>query len=334
MTSYQEILAQLQNKQYKPVYFLYGNEPYFTDKITDYIANNTLTEAEKGFNQTIFYGRDTEIQSIIETAKRYPMMSEKQVVIIREAQDLKNLDALESYMEKPVESTIIVLAFKYKKPDGRKKIVKHMKANGVVFESKPIYDNQMDKWINDFIHFHKRKVSPKATMLVKEHIGTNLSLAENEINKLFITIPEGEMIDEDDVSNVIGINKDYNNFELQKAVGQLNFPRAMKIVNYFAQNQKEHPMVVTLSVLGKYYTNLMLLYFNPQASKQDIARLIGVNPFFVDEYLMAKSKNPANKVANTIELIRKYDAKSKGVGSGNTRGGELLKELIYKIIKN
>ena len=261
MATYPDIITQLQQGQYKPVYLLYGDEPFFIDKITDYIANNVLTEAEKGFNQTVFYGRDADVGAIIETAKRYPMMSERQVVIVKEAQDLKKVEGLEDYMSQPVASTLLVLAYKYKKPDGRKKVFKHIKKNGVSFESKTIYENQMQKWITDYVHQHQRKISPKATLLIGESIGTNLSLASNEIEKLFISVPKGAQIDDSTVDEVIGINKDFNTFEFQKALGNRDAKKAMQIALYFADHQKEHPLIVTLTSLGRYYSNLILMYF-------------------------------------------------------------------------
>lgn len=334
MSTYPEIISQLQQKQYKPVYLLHGNEAFFIDKITDYISQNVLTEAEKGFNQTTFYGRDADVGAVIETAKRYPMMAEKQVVIIKEAQDLKRVDELEDYMANPVDSTILVMAFKYKKPDGRKKVFKNMKKNGVVFESKPVYENQMQKWIEDYVHQHKRKITPKATLLISEFIGTNLSLASNEIDKLFITIPEGELIEDHTISEVIGINKDFNTFELQKALGERNATKAMQIAMYFGEHQKEHPNVVTLGLLGKYFSNLVLMYFSPNATKQELARMIGVNPFFIDQYYTAKSNHTAAGAVKAVELIREYDLKSKGVNSAPIQPGDLLKELIFKILNN
>ena len=330
--SYHEIISQLKNKQYQPLYLLYGDEPFFVDKITDYISTNVLSEAEKGFNQTIFYGRDADVGAIVETAKRYPMMAERQVVIIKEAQDLRRVDELEDYMANPVDSTVLVMAFKYKKPDGRKKVFKNMKKTGLAFESKTIYENQMQKWIEEYIHSNHRKITPKATLLISEYIGTNLSLAANEIEKLFITIPENGVIDDITVSEVIGINKDYNTFELQRAIGTRNIKKAMQIALYFADHQKEHPLVVTLSTLGRYFSNLILMYFSPNASKNDIARMIGVNPYFVDEYFTAKSNHSAGGAVKAVELIREYDLKSKGVNSGATPAGELLKELIYKLL--
>lgn len=333
MATYPEILNQLKNKQYQPVYLLYGMEPFFIDKIADYIAENVLSDAEKGFNQTIFYGRDAQVGAIIETAKRYPMMAEKQVVIVREAQDLKQVDALEDYMANPVASTILVFAFKYKKPDGRKKVFKQMKKIGLAFESKPIYENQMQKWIEEYIHTHHRLITPKAAMLIGEYIGTNLSLASNEIDKLFITIPEGGSIDENTVSEVIGINKDFNNFEFQRALGMKDAKKAMQIAMYFGDHQKEHPLVVVLGILGKYFSNLILMYFNPKASRDQVAKMIGVSPYFVDEYFTAKSRYTAGGAVKAIELIREYDLKSKGVNSAPVPPGELLKELVIKILK-
>ena len=333
MNQYQEILSQLKKRQFKPVYLLFGEEAYFIDQITDYIAKHALSEAEKGFNQTVFYGRDADPQAVIETAKRFPMMAEKQVVIIKEAQDFKKIESLESYMAQPIESTILVLAYKYKKPDGRKKVFKNAKKNGVYFESKPIYENQLVGWISDYITQHKRTISPKAQILIAEHVGTNLSLATNEMDKLFISIPAGGTIDDAAVNDVIGINKDYNVFELQRALGNKDFTKSMKIAKYLAAHQKENPFVVISGILGKYFTNLMLLYFKPTTSKQEAARLIGVNEYFVSEYFTAKKNYPAPTIAKIIETIRAYDLKSKGINSGSTPPGDLLIELISKILR-
>lgn len=332
MADFDKILSDLKLKKYAPVYLLFGAEAYFIDKITDYISKNVLTEAEKGFNQTVFYGRDADPKAIVETAKRFPMMSEKQVVIIKEAQDLKGLDYLEDYMASPAPSTILVLAHKYKKPDGRKKVIKNIKKNGVVFESKPVYENQMQGWINGYIKQHKRTIDPKANMLLCEAVGTNISIAVNEIEKLFITIKEGDMITPEVVSKGVGINHDYNNFELQNALGERNFLKAMKIADYFSQNQKTHPLVMTMPVISKLFTNIMLMYFTPGASETELSKLLGVHPFFVSQYTTAKRNYPAQKVVKIIELVSEYDLKSKGVNQGSASTGDLLKELVFKII--
>ena len=334
MSDFNKIMTQLQKKQYSPVYLLYGMEAYFIDKITDYITENVLSEAEKSFNQSVFYGRDITIGQILETAKRYPMMSEKQVVIIKEAQDLKNFEDLASYMEKPVSSTVLVIAYKYKKPDGRKKTVKNIKKTGVVFESKTIYESKMQEWVDGYIQQGKRKITPKATMLITDYIGTNLSLAANEIDKLFITVKEGETVDDETVSKIIGINKDYNDFELTKALGTKDHFKAMRIANYFSHNQKVHSIIVSISILGRFYTQIMLMHFSPGISQNEAARMLGVNPFFVKEYFTAKSNISGAAAAKNIELIRQYDLKSKGVNSGSTPHGELIKELVFKLLRN
>jgi DNA polymerase-3 subunit delta len=332
MATFEQILSDLKQKKYAPIYLLYGEEAYFIDQITDYISKHVLSEAEKGFNQTVFYGRDANPGAIIETAKRFPMMAERQVVIIKEAQDLKGIDQLEDYAATPSATTLLVLAHKYKKPDGRKKVVKNIKKTGVVFESKPVYENQMAKWIGGYIGNHHRNIDPKATMLLCEAVGTNISIAVNEIEKLFITCPEGATINAEMVAKGVGINNDYNNYELQNALGEKNLGKAMKIANYFAQNQKAHPLVVTMTLLSKFYTNLMLMYFQPNTSDNELARLLGVHPFFLSQYTNAKRNYPAQQVVKIIELIRTYDLKSKGVNQGGATPGELLKELVFKII--
>lgn len=333
MAEFDKILDDLKQKKYATIYLLYGEEAFFIDKITDFIASSVLTEAEKGFNQTVFYGRDADPRAIIETAKRFPMMAEKQVVIVKEAQDLKGIDQLEDYTEAPSPTTLLVLAHKYKKPDGRKKVVKNIKKNGIVFESKPVYENQMQSWINNYIKKQKRNIDPRAGVLLCEAVGTNISIAVNEIEKLFITVAEGEIITPEIVAKGVGINNDYNNFELQNAIGERNYVKAMKIANYFAQNQRSHPLIVTMTVLSKYFTNLMLLYFQPNTSDQEMAKILGIHPFFMSQYTQAKKNYPAPKVVTIIELLREYDLKSKGVNQGASAPGDLLKELVFKIIQ-
>lgn len=330
--TYQEILSELKQKKFRPIYLLYGDEPYFIDKLTDYISKNILDEGEREFNQTILYGRDAAPDQIIETAKRFPMMANHQVVIVKEAQNIRNLDAFEKYAEQPLESTILVFAYKYKKPDKRKKVVKAMAKSGVVFESKTLYDSQIPDWVQQYLHSSGHTITPKASLLVSEFLGNDLSKISNELDKLLLNLDEGKKIDDHDIEKNIGISKDYNLFELQKAIGNKDIFKAQQIALYFAQNPKNHPLVVTLSILSSFFSKVLGLYFMKGVNKMEVAKALKVNPYFADDYINTKRNFPAPKLVENISILKEYDLKSKGVSSGHTPDGELLKELIYKLL--
>ena len=330
--TYAEIIQELSQKKFKPIYLLYGDEPYFIDKITDYIAKNALDEAEKEFNQTILYGRDATPDQIVETAKRFPMMANHQVVIVKEAQNIRNMDAFEQYARQPMTSTILVFAYKYKKPDKRKKVIKEMSKSGVVFESKTLYDSQIPEWTKQYLKHSGYDITPKACLLVSEFLGNDLNKIANELDKLKLNVAEGKNIDENDIEANIGISKDYNLFELQKAIGKRDVFKAQQIGLHFAQNSKNHPFVVTLSILSSFFSKVLGLYFMNGNNKMEVAKALKVNPYFAEDYMTAKKNYPAPKLVTNISILREYDLKSKGIGSGHTADGELLKELIYKLM--
>lgn len=326
------IVADIKKGNLKPIYFLMGEEPYYIDAISDYIENNVLAEEEKGFNQMILYGRDVAIDDIVSNAKRYPMMAERQVVIVKEAQDLsRTIEKLASYAENPQPTTVLVVNYKYKKLDKRKALYKTLKKSGVVFESKKLYENQVADWIRRVLSGQNYTISPKASQMLVEFLGTDLSKINNELEKLKIILPEGIQITPDHIEENIGISKDYNNFELRKAIGERNSVKAFKIINYFANNPKDNPMVVTVSLLFNFFSQLLHFHGLNDKNPRNVASALKINPYFVNEYVSAARNFPMRKVSQIVSKLREFDVKSKGVNSNAVPQGDLLKELLVKI---
>lgn len=331
--SYQEIIKALQQKQYKPIYFLMGDEPYFIDLITQYIAENVLDEAEKPFNQLILYGKDTDTPAIINTAKRFPMMASHQVVIVKEAQHLKDIDDLQYYAEKALQSTILVINYKYNKLDKRKKLYKLIEEHGVIFESDKLYEDKVAPWITSYLEQKKLKINPKAAMLLVEFLGNDLGKLVNELKKLILTLPgESDTITSEHIEKNIGISKDFNNFELQKALIDKDVVKANRIINYFGKNPKENPFVVTITVLFSFFSKLLLLHYAKDKSRNALATLLKVHPYFISDYQKASQIYAPSNIIHIISWLREYDVKSKGIGNVSMSHTELLKELIYKIL--
>ncbi|WP_299528300.1 DNA polymerase III subunit delta [uncultured Lutibacter sp.] len=332
MSDVTKIVSDIKSGNIKPIYFLMGDEPYYIDKISEFIEDNVLTEEEKGFNQMVLYGRDVAIEEISDSAKRFPMMSERQVVIVKEAQDLsRTIEKLVSYAENPQPSTILVLCYKYKTIDKRKKLYKTIQKNGLVYESKKLYENQVADWIRRVLAGKKYQIDTKATLMLVEFLGNDLSKISNELDKLMVVLPVNSIITPKDIEENIGVSKDYNNFELRKAVGERNVYKSNMIINYFAQNQKANPIVVTISLMNSFFTQLLIYHSLKDKSKNNVAKSLGVNPFFVADYITAAKNYPMRKVSQVISFLREADVKSKGVGA-NLSSGEILKELIFKII--
>lgn len=327
-----QILADLKNKIYYPVYFFAGEESYFIDILSDFIEEHVLNETEKEFNQTILYGRDTDVLTLISTAKRFPMMANYQVVIVKEAQNILKIEELQSYVENPLSSTLLVLNYKYKKIDKRKSFFKALNKNGVLFESKKVYENQLGAWISKYVGDRGYTITPKATAMLTEFIGTELSKVVNEVNKLMINVPKNAQIDDVQVERDIGISKDYNIFELQNAIGTKDIEKANRIVHYYAANPKENPLIKTIALLLGFFTKLLLYHQLQDKSRNNVAAALSVNPFFVKGYQVAGKNYNMKKLARIISYLREYDLKSKGVNNVSTSDGELLKELMFKII--
>ncbi|HLP74384.1 MAG TPA: DNA polymerase III subunit delta [Bacteroidales bacterium] len=330
---FEVVMAELKNRNYKPVYFLAGEEPYYIDLITDYIEKNVLPEAEKAFNQMIIYGEDTNVPAIIDTSRRFPMMSSHQVVIVKEAQSLKKIEDLAVYLEKPLTSTILVINYKYKSLDKRTKLVKLLESNGVYFESPKIRDYQVPGWIERYLMAKGIRTDPSASAMLTEYLGADLHKIANELEKLIITLPQGKpVITTDLIEKNIGISKDYNNFELQKAIGERNIYRANMIVRYFADNPKDNPIILTIASLFSFFSKLLTYHYLKDKSKDTIASALKIHPFFVKDYEASARLYNAARVIYIISLLRTYDARSKGFDDPGTEEGELLREMVYKIL--
>ena len=331
--TYEEIISDLKKRIFKPVYFLAGEEPYYIDLITEYIQEKVLPEDEKAFNQIILYGDDTNIASIIDTARRFPMMSSHQVLIIKEAQALKKLEELIIYLEKPLLSTILVFSYKYKTIDKRTKLHKILESYGVYFESPRIRDYLIPAWIERYLMNKGIKADPSASAMLTEYLGTDLHKIVNELDKLIITLPPGEpQITTTLIEKNIGISKDYNIFELQKAIGERNILKANMIIHYFADNPKDNPITFSIASLFGFFSKLLTFHYLTDKSKNNVASVLKINPYFVKEYENSASKYNVAKTVQIISLLRTYDMKSKGYGDPGTEPGDLLKELVFRIL--
>lgn len=331
--SYDEIISDLKKRIYKPVYFLAGEEPYYIDLITEFIEKNVLDESERSFNQLILYGDDTSVASIIEISRRFPMMSSHQVVIIREAQTLKKIEDLVVYVEKPLPSTILVINYKYKILDKRTRLYKVLNSQAVYFESSRLRDYQVPAWIDRYMMAKGIKSEPSVSAMLTEYLGTDLHKIANELEKLIITLPaEKPLITTALIEKNIGISKDYNNFELQKAVGERNIFKANMIVNHFANNPKDNPITLTIASLFSYFSKLLTYHYLRDKSRNNVASALKINSFFVKDYEAAASVYNVAKTVRVISLLRSYDMKSKGFGDLSSEPGDLLKELIFKIL--
>ena len=327
-----KIINDLKAGIIKPIYFLMGEEPYYIDKLTEYIENNILSEDEKGFNQTVIYGRDTTIEDIVSNAKRYPMMAERQVVVVREAQELsRTIDKLESYAENPQPTTVLVVAYKYKTLDKRKKLVKLIAKNGVLFESKKLYENQVGTWIQRLLQGRGYAIEPKANAMLVEFLGNDLSRISNELDKLQIILPKGHTITPKDIEYNIGFSKDFNVFELQNAIGSKDQLKAYKIAQYFADNPKDNPLVVTVSLVFGFFVKILKYHGLKDKDPRAAAPVLGVNSFFMKDYEIALRNYPMKKVSIIVASLREIDVKSKGVGANSLSNHDLLKEMLVKI---
>lgn len=333
MEEAKQIVNSIKQGNIQPIYFLMGEEPYYIDKISDFISENILAEEERGFNQIIMYGRDTTIDDIASNARRYPMMAERQVLIVKEAQDLsRSIESLSAYADNPQPTTVLVMCYKYKKIDKRKKLYKSIKDSGVIFESKRLYENQVAPWIQKTLKSRGYSITPKAAQMLVEFLGMDLGKIDNELEKLQLIISKETQITPELIEENIGISKDFNNFELRKAIGERDVLKVHRIINYFAQNPKDNPLVVTISLLFSLFSQILQYHGLPDKSKGNVAKQLKVSPFFVSDYVLAARNYPMKKASRAIDLLHETDAKSKGVGAANVSQGDLLKELLVKIM--
>ena len=327
-----KIINDIKAGNIKPIYFLMGEEPYYIDKLTEFIEETILQEHERDFNQTILYGRDVTVDDIVGNAKRYPMMADRQVVLVREAQELvKTIENLDSYVSNLQPTTVLVIAYKYKTIDKRKKLYKSIAKDGVIFESKKMYDNQVGTWISRVLQGKGYSIEPKANAMLVEFLGNDLSKISNELNKLQIILPKGHQITASDIEKNIGFSKDFNVFELQNALGSKNQVKAYQIVQYFSENPKENPMVLTTGLIFAFFVKLLKYHGIKDKNPKTVAPILGVSPFFLKDYDIALKNYPMKKVSSIVATLRDIDVKSKGVGANSLSNHDLLKEMLIKI---
>lgn len=336
--TFQEIINELNNGIYRPIYFLCGEEDYYIDVITNRVESEVLTDDEKAFNQTVLYGNETNVATVADAARRFPMMSERQVVIVKEAQNLKDWDNLTPYLEKPQPATVLLFAHKHKKPDKRKGVFKKLTSqdgdNVAFFESAKLYDNQIPAWINDYIIQSNRKATNRSVLMLAESLGTDLSKISNEVNKLFTLVPAGGTIKEELVESLIGISKEFNNFELIAALINGDVVKANRVVNYFKSNPKNNPLVVTISLLFRYFNNLLTYHYQMKKTpnSSETARVMGLRPMEVRDCQNGAKRFSAGKCAKVIAALRDADMRAKGGAGVTVPDSEILKELVFKIL--
>lgn len=334
--TYEQLMTSLKKKIYHTVYFMTGDEPFYIDQATKYIMENVLTEEEKAFNQMVYYGKDSDTNTIINAARRYPMMAKYQVIIVKEAQELKSFDNFLYYLEKPLESTILVINYKLhnnKSIDRRKKIFKSLEKNAIFFESKKLYEDKIPLWIGSYLGTKGCKIEMKAAVMLTDFLGNDLSKIVNELDKLILTLSgENKSVSAMHVEKNIGISKEYNNYELQNAIAKKNYLKANQIINYFADNQKNNNIATTFASLYFFFSKILIYHTLEDKSRANAASVLKVPPGVIPEYQLAASNYSFSQVVKIISLLREYDLKSKGFDSPSISAGDILKELIYKIL--
>ena len=326
------IIKDIEAKKFEKIYFLHGEEAYYIDQITDAIIANALEESERDFNQSILYGKDSDALSIISEAKGYPMMAERRLVVLKEAQDFKGIEDLTPYFEDPSEQTIFVVNYKYKKYDSRKKSLKAAAKNGIVFKSDKVPEYKLSDWISSFVKTEGFGITPKASILIAEFLGNDLSKISNELDKLKILVEKGTTINEVHIEENIGISKDYNVFELVNAIAVRDITKANMIVDYFDHNPKATSIIVVVSNLFNHFSKLMRIHFLQNKSKEAIAASLKVHPFVASQLLNSTKIYNPKKIAANIAILHEYDLKSKGIKNSSFTHGQLMKELIYRLM--
>jgi len=332
--TYEEIRGGIMNNKFMPVYLFQGEEPYFIDQLTELLIERVLDDSERDFNQTLVYGSDVDVATVINAAKRFPMMSERQLVVVKEAQNLKNIDELVHYVKQPQPSTVLVLNYKYGKLDGRKKLSVEIDKVGILFESKKIYENKIPAFITSYLQSRQVTIDPKSAQILTDYLGNNLSKLTNELEKLIISLPENQRrITPELIERNVGISKDFNNFELQSAIAVRDVLKVNRIIKYFGENPKSNPMIPTLNTLYNFFSNLMICHFSKDKSESTLMTILDLRyNFQVTDYMRALRIYNSFKTLEIIALLREYDAKSKGFGNTSASDGDLMKELAYKIM--
>jgi DNA polymerase-3 subunit delta len=327
-----KIIGDWKRGHFKPVYWLEGEEEYFIDEVTAYAESRILSEAEASFNLSVFYGKDADWAALINACRRYPMFADRQVVLLKEAQQMRDIDKLEAYIENPQPSTVFVVAYKEKKVDGRSRLAKILKEKGEVLSTKKLYDNQLPDWARDLIQQRGFTITPKGLLLLVDHIGNDLNRIASEIDKLSVNIGSRHEISEEDIENYVGISKEYNVFELQNALARKDLAACIRIIRYFDANPKAGPIQMVLPALYNFFSKVYQLFGLPGASDKDVATTLGVNPFFLKDYRHAASVYRSDGVERVLLLLHQYNLRSLGIGSISTSDGELMKEMVYRMV--
>jgi DNA polymerase-3 subunit delta len=333
--SAEKIIADLKKKNFKPFYWLEGEEPFFIDEIMNYAEHKILSQSEASFNLTVFYGKDADWAAIINACRRYPMFSENQVVLLKEAQQMKDtdLEKLEGYFENPLKSTIFVVSYKDKKIDARKKIAKTIKSKGELFSTKKMYDSHLPQWVNEMVVNHGLTINPRSVAMIVDNIGNDLSRIKNEVEKLSVNLSNRKNITEDDIETYIGVSKEYNVFELQDAIGKKNLPKALRIIQYFEKNPKAAPIQLILPSLYSFFSKAFTIFSAPSSNEKDIATATGINPYFIKDYMAAVKNYQYEGIEKILLLLHHYNLKSVGIGNtSNNTDADLMKELVIKIM--
>jgi DNA polymerase-3 subunit delta len=334
----EDVLRDLKAGKFAPVYFLQGEEPFFIDQISDFIEAHALQPHDRGFNQLVVYGKDVSMMDILNNARRFPMMSDRQVVIVKEAQNILNLgkdeidNQLINYLKNPLPSTILVFAHKYKSLDGRKQLAKELDKAAVFVKSEKIKDHLLSGWIEGYVKAKGHSIDNPTAVFLAESIGNNLEVISNEVDKIIINFSSPSAITKELIQKYVGINKEYNNFELTKAIGVRDTLKVNKIVAYFSQNPKNHPIIPIIALIFSYFQKIALLHQNKSASEAELARILGINPYFIKEYKIAANNYRLGKVIDCFSHIREADLRSKGVDASNWEDKEILRELLFKIM--
>jgi DNA polymerase-3 subunit delta len=331
---YKSLLKDIENKKFKSLYLLQGEEPYYIDLLTKALQKNALLDEERDFNETIVYGKDCDVLSVISDANSYPLMAERKLIIIKEAQDIKekDYDKLEKYTENFNPSSIFVLAFKYKKLDARKKLAKNFVSKGICFTSDKVKEYQLADWVRDFLKEINYTITPKASSLLIDFLGNDLSKIVHELEKLTLLVQKGTAINEVHVEENIGISKDYNVFELTNAVLIRDYVKALKIVDYFAHNPKAASILAVIPTLFNTFIRIMRIHFTPDKNENSLASSLKINPYAVKELIRATKIFPPKKIAANISILYEYDLKAKGVNNNSFTEGDLMREMIYKLL--
>lgn len=330
--SAEKILTEWKKKNFKPIYWLEGEEPYFIDQLINYAEHNILSESEVGFNLTVFYGRDADWANVVNACMRYPMFAEKQVVLLKEAQHMKDIDKLEKYVEKPLTSTIFIVSYKEKKLDARTKFAKTLKQKGEVFNSQKIRDYQLSEWTKQLIEQKGLAIQPKALALIADHIGNDLSRIDNEINKLAVNLAGRKNITEEDIENYIGISREFNVFELQDALAKKDVAKAIRIIQYFESNPKAGPIQLILPTLYNYFSKVYTIFGLADKNEKSIASLFYNNPFAAKQAIQTYDNYGYAGIEKVLLLLHHYNLRSIGINDAGTEDGDLMKELVVKMM--